>query len=178
MIRNIISSITVSALVLGSAAIGAAPGQTFTLKSNQVSTNQVLLAQSNINSAALEDSVHRQINQYRASQSLPALTRNATIDAQARTHSQNMANGKAVFGHSGFQQRVQAIATTIPYSAAAENVAKNKGFSDPATQAVQGWLKSPGHLGNIKGNYNLTGIGVASNNKGEVYFTQIFIRKR
>lgn len=49
---------------------------------------------------------------------------------------------------------------------------------DPATQAVQGWLKSSGHLANIRGNYTLTGIGVASNNQGEIYFTQIFLQSR
>ncbi|MER3590353.1 MAG: alkaline phosphatase, partial [Mastigocladus sp. ERB_26_1] len=37
---------------------------------------------------------------------------------------------------------------------------------------------SPDHLINIKGNYNMTGIGVATNSKGEVYLTQIFIRNR
>jgi uncharacterized protein YkwD len=28
------------------------------------------------------------------------------------------------------------------------------------------------------GNYDLTGIGVASNSQGEYYFTQIFVLKR
>jgi uncharacterized protein YkwD len=178
MIRNIISGIAVSAVFLSSAASATAPGQADTLKSASVSNNRLLLAQSTSSTAAIEDSIFRQINQYRASQRLPALTRNATIDAQARTHSQKMANGQVKFGHSGFEQRVKAIATTIPYRSAAENVAYNQGFSDPATKAVQGWLKSPGHLGNIRGNYNLTGIGVARNSKGEVYFTQIFILRR
>jgi uncharacterized protein YkwD len=134
------------------------------------------VAQSTINTAAIETSVFQQINQYRASQGLPALTRNSSIDNQARIHSQNMASGKVAFGHDGFQARITAIG--IPYSAAAENVAYNQGYSDPATQAVQGWLKSSGHLANIKGNYNLTGVGVAVNSKGVVYFTQIFLRSR
>jgi uncharacterized protein YkwD len=124
----------------------------------------------------IEAAAFQQINAYRASKNLPLLTRNSQIDQQARIHSQNMATGRVPFSHDGFSQRLQAIG--IPYSSAAENVAYNQGFSDPATQAVKGWLKSPGHLGNIQGNYNLTGIGVAANNKGEVYFTQIFLRSR
>ena len=72
----------------------------------------------------------------------------------------------------------EAIAKAIAYSAAAENVAYNSGYSDPATQAVQGWLKSTGHRQNLEGNYNLTGIGIAKNAKGEYYFTQIFILSR
>ncbi|MFM6200937.1 MAG: CAP domain-containing protein, partial [Dolichospermum sp.] len=54
----------------------------------------------------------------------------------------------------------------------------NQGHQDPAAQAVQGWLNSSGHLANIRGNYNQTGIGVARNNQGKIYFTQIFLQSR
>lgn len=126
--------------------------------------------------ASIEQAVHTQINDYRQKQGLPPLTINKNISDIARTHSQNMADGKVPFSHNGFQERVQAIATTISYSSAAENVAYNMGYTDPATKAVKGWLNSSGHLKNIRGNYNLTGIGVAKNAKGEYYFTQLFIR--
>ena len=81
------------------------------------------------------------------------------------------------FGHAGFEQRVEAINRIIPYRTAAENVAFNKGYSNPTQQAIEGWIKSNGHRINIEGQYNLTGIGVVKNAKGEYYFTQIFIRK-
>jgi uncharacterized protein YkwD len=122
--------------------------------------------------------VHNQVNQYRASHGLPPLSLDARISEQARVHSQNMAIGTVPFSHDGFTQRVQTIAKVIPYSGAAENVAYNQGYSDPATQAVQGWLRSTGHRTNIEGQYNLTGIGIAKNSQGEYYFTQIFIRSR
>lgn len=127
---------------------------------------------------SLERSVHEQINQYRRSKGLPVLTLNPTISQQSLQHSQAMANGRVPFSHNGFEQRVQTIQRTIPLRGAAENVAYNKGYKDPAQQAVQGWLKSPGHLKNIVGNYNLTGIGVARNAKGEYYFTQVFVLRR
>lgn len=126
--------------------------------------------------SALEQSIHQQINQYRQSRKLPPLTLDPRISEQARTHSQNMANG-IPFSHQGFDQRVEAIRRVIPYRAASENVAFNKGYSNPGQQAVQGWIKSPGHRINIEGQYNLTGIGVSKNAKGEYYFTQIFIRR-
>lgn len=85
-----------------------------------------------------------------------------------------MANGKVPFSHQGFEKRVTIL--PIIYKSAGENVAFNQGYSDPAGQAVIGWLNSPGHLKNIKGKYNLTGIGVAANQKGEVYLTQIFLQ--
>lgn len=132
---------------------------------------------SNTNSVdAIEKAVYNQVNQYRASKGLSPLTANTRMSEQARLHSQNMASGKVPFGHQDFQQRVTAVA--IAYSSAAENVAYNQGYSDPATQAVQGWIKSTGHRQNIEGNFNLTGIGVATNAQGQYYFTQMFIRSR
>jgi uncharacterized protein YkwD len=133
-------------------------------------------AQVTTETSALERDAHNQINAYRKSKGLPAFTWNETIAIQARKHSQNMANGSVGFGHTGFSDRI--IATNIPYSSAGENVAYNMGYSTPATQAVQGWLKSPGHKRNIEGKYNLAGLGVAKNAKGQVYFTQVFIKTR
>ncbi|AKG20408.1 CAP domain-containing protein [Calothrix sp. 336/3] len=167
--RNIYSIAVAAFAFMGGATAPFTPVQSTTLKPLQ-------LAQSTPTIAAIENSVHQQINQLRSSQSLPPLTRNSAIDNQARIHSQNMASGKVPFNHTGFSQRIQA--TRISYSSAAENIARNSGYSDPATQAVQGWRFSSGHFQNIRGNYNLTGIGVARNNKGEYFFTQIFIRSR
>ena len=125
---------------------------------------------------AMEQAIFDQINQYRASKGLPAFTRSSKIDNQAKVHSQNMASAEVAFGHENFSDRVKS--TGITYKAAAENVAYNQGYKNPATQAVQGWLKSPGHKANIEGKFNQTGIGVAVNSKGEVYFTQLFITTR
>ncbi len=137
-----------------------------------------LVAQAASSIPSLEQAVLTQINQYRASRKLAPLTLDSRISVQARAHSQAMASGRTPFSHDGFQQRVQAIARAIPYSRAAENVAYNQGYSDPVRQAVQGWLQSTGHRQNIEGSFDLTGIGIAQNAKGEYYFTQIFIRRR
>jgi len=142
--------------------------------STQVPSLQVPSSQvPSLKSSELEKSVFEQINRYRAAKGLSKLRLNANISKQARVHSQNMANGKVPFSHQGFERRVNAM--SITYRSAAENVAYNLGFDDPVAEAVRGWIKSPGHLKNIKGTYNLTGIGVASNSKGEVYLTQIFL---
>ena len=44
--------------------------------------------------------------------------------------------------------------------------------------AVDGWIKSDGHRKNIESQFNLTGIAIAKNAKGEYYFTQLFVRSR
>ncbi|MBD2442509.1 CAP domain-containing protein [Dolichospermum sp. FACHB-1091] len=171
MLKNFIFAASAGFLVLVSGTMASSEPN---LSTGLTPNYQV--AQGNVNTAAIEASVFRRINQYRASQNLPALTRNSTIDNQARIHSQNMASGRVAFGHDGFSGRVAA--TGIAYSRVAENVAYNQGHQDPADRAVQGWVNSSGHRANIRGDYNLTGIGVARNNQGKIYFTQIFLRSR
>ena len=127
---------------------------------------------------ALEQSVYRKVNQYRQSHNLPPLKLDERIGQQARIHSEQMAKKLVPFSHKGFKLRVLAIASDIPYRSAAENVAYNQGYADPAAQAVQGWIKSDRHRQNMEGKYNLTGIGIAKNAAGEYYFTQIFILQR
>lgn len=123
----------------------------------------------------LAQQAHQQINQYRASLNLAPLKLDAQISRQAQIHSQNMAQNQVEFSHDGFENRVEALSKDIAYKGAAENVAYNQGYSDPVSKAVSGWFKSKGHQKNIIGNYNLTGIGVAKNQQGEYFFTQIFI---
>jgi uncharacterized protein YkwD len=184
MMRSFFTSIALSSVVLATGTLqlsvnAETPTSAFKLKRRIIPTTYpIKIAQSTTDLGSIEQAVHNQVNQYRANRGLPPLTLNATISEQARNHSQNMASGAVPFSHDGFAQRVQAIATKVPYRAAAENVAYNMGYGDPATKAVQGWLNSSGHRQNIEGNYNLTGIGVAQNQSGEYYFTQIFIRRR
>jgi uncharacterized protein YkwD len=182
MLRQTAFGIALSTLVLASELMTApGSGNTSTQKTadNQLSSipsSQVATSTLTFPTTTLEKSVFEQINQYRLSQGLPKLTLNASITKQARIHSRNMAGGKVPFSHQGFEKRVSAI--PLIYNSAAENVAYNLGYSDPANEAVIGWLNSPGHLKNVKGRYNLTGIGVAANEKGEVYLTQIFLNTK
>ncbi len=142
-------------------------------KSLSIPSGQIT-AYGNFKLSTLERSVFHKINKYRISKGLPRLKLNPKISHQARIHSQNMADWKVPFSHSGFKKRVKAI--PLGYTSAAENLAFNQGYSDPAVEAMSGWVKSPSHLKNIVGNYDLTGIGVAANADGEVYLTQIFLR--
>ncbi len=125
---------------------------------------------------SLELAIYQQVNQYRQSQHLPPLVVDPAISAQAKAHSEAMAK-VGNLSHDGFHERIDLVSDTIAYKSAAENVASNRGYHQPDVTAVQSWIESPGHLHNMIGLYDLTGIGVAQNAKGEYYFTQIFIRK-
>jgi uncharacterized protein YkwD len=116
------------------------------------------------------------VNEHRASLGLNALVMNDVINTEAEGHSRNMANHKVPFSHDGFDGRADRIRKAITSVFGwAENVAYG---ANNAREAVDMWLKSPGHKKNIEGNYNLTGIGVAKSADGSLYFTQIFINKR
>ncbi|MBN1479702.1 CAP domain-containing protein [candidate division KSB1 bacterium] len=119
---------------------------------------------------------HDLINVYRLSQELPALTFNNDVANVALEHSRNMAAGRVPFSHDGFDQRMSTLAKKIKFNTAAENVAFNQGYQDPAAIAVEGWLMSTGHLANITSDFDVTGIGVATNEKKGYYFTQIFVK--
>jgi uncharacterized protein YkwD len=123
----------------------------------------------------LEQEVFLQVNQYRQSRGLSPLRLDERISQQARLHSEAMASGSASFSHDGFEGRVEIISNSINYRGAAENLAYNQGHADPVKVAVQGWIDSPGHHKNMIGDFNLTGIGVSRNAKGEYYMNQLFI---
>jgi uncharacterized protein YkwD len=124
-------------------------------------------------SATFEQETHARINEYRRSRGLAALAWNDAVAAQARQHSHDMASGAVSFGHDGLDNRLAIIGRTIPWSSAAENVALNR----TAAGAVDSWLDSPGHLKNIVGPYELTGVGAVAAGSS-VYLTQIFVEPR
>lgn len=126
----------------------------------------------------LEQAVFQQVNAYRARQQLPLLRWDERLAQQARQHSQALLTSPTLGGHAGFEQRLAAIGRVLPWSSAAENVAYSQGVRDPATHAVQGWISSTGHRRNLEGLFTHTGIGVARNARGEVAFTQIFLKPR
>ncbi len=125
---------------------------------------------------AIEMAVYNRVNLYRMSLDLPPLVIDPVISAQAKIHSIEMAKTGSM-NHDGFNERVDSIAKTISYRSAAENVATNMGHNQPDKVALEGWIDSPGHHRNMIGRYDVTGIGVVQDAKGEYFFTQIFVRK-
>jgi uncharacterized protein YkwD len=128
--------------------------------------------------ASNEDSVRQEVltyvNQYRKEQHLPALQLNVNISQEASKHSQDMAAHRLPVGHDLFNQRIKRLRSLLPKTHAwAENVAY--AYTEDAKEVVSGWMKSSGHRKNILGHYNFTGIGIARDKQGKLYYTQIFI---
>ncbi len=125
---------------------------------------------------AIEQYVHRKVNEYRQSKGLRQLEYIDAIADIAREHSENMARGVVPHGHDGFDQRFKDMQITVHARSAGENVAYNYGYDDPALVAVNGWIKSDGHRKNMEGDFTLTGVGVVVSEDGSYYFTHLFAK--
>jgi uncharacterized protein YkwD len=122
----------------------------------------------------LTDDILKYTNQFRRSEGLPALAMRNDLNAIARRHSEDMASGRTGFGHAGYDKRESEVEKLIrPCHGMAENVAYG-----PVTgkEVVAMWQNSKGHRKNILGDYKWIGIGTATDGRGVIYYTQIFVR--
>ncbi|MBA2651953.1 MAG: CAP domain-containing protein [Tatlockia sp.] len=114
------------------------------------------------------------VNEYRSKLHLKPLQMNNLMSEEAAKHSRDMASHALPFGHKNFDKRISRLYAKIKgCQGGSENVAYN--YKD-GRDVVRNWLTSSGHRRNIEGNFNLTGIGLARDEKGKLYFTQMFIR--
>jgi uncharacterized protein YkwD len=104
---------------------------------------------------------------------------NDRLAAVARRYSRQMAE-KNFFSHtstdgSTLVDRVRR--GQIFYHVVGENLFKGTNIPQPAQNAVEGWLNSPGHRENIlRPVFAETGIGVWKQ-KNTYYITQLFLRQ-
>lgn len=116
------------------------------------------------------------IQDHRQSLGLTRMQWSNAVAEAARQHSADMAAGRVPFSHDGFEARTDRIRASLAISGAAENVAYNQGYDQPAASAVEGWLESDGHRRNIEnGRYTHTGIGIVKTSDDTYYFTQMFV---
>ncbi|HKI35419.1 MAG TPA: CAP domain-containing protein [Gemmataceae bacterium] len=118
-------------------------------------------------------------NEARAKEKLPALKVNATLLKVARAHSANMAKQhrmEHVLDELNPAQRVDKAGYN--YRSVAENIgAGEKGATVAAL--FKGWMDSKVHHDNILSpKYDEIGIGLATDDKGETYYTQVFGKER
>lgn len=126
------------------------------------------------NFSHMQQDILRYINEYRTAHHLSTLTLIPAISQEATQHSLEMAHHTTAFGHAKFNERINRLYKKLKgATGGAENVAYNY---KSAKEVVKQWLLSPGHRRNIQGHYHLTGIGIARDNQGRLYYTQLFIR--
>jgi uncharacterized protein YkwD len=122
-----------------------------------------------------EKGVLDRTNAERKAAGLSEFVANEKLFQAARGHSMNMAR-KGQLNHTldgkGMTERIRDAG--YAFREAGENVAWNQ---RDAPNVVCTWMNSAGHRSNIlNGNYTEIGIGVAINDRGERYWTQVFAR--
>ena len=123
-----------------------------------------------------EIALHAGINAYRRVMGLPPLQLMEEVGVVSRLHSEEMASGMSGIGHDGFHKRFELLSELLPAEEMGENIAWSFAKEDPVENALSDWLDSQGHLDNIEGDFDCTGVGMAENGDGLTYFTQIFLR--
>mmetsp|Transcript_3140 Transcript_3140/g.5432 ORF Transcript_3140/g.5432 Transcript_3140/m.5432 type:complete len:315 (+) Transcript_3140:41-985(+) len=108
-------------------------------------------------------------NDHRASRGLVPLLFDSTLYSQAYAHSQGM----PVYGF----QHSQLSALTPPAGAyiSAENIAMSSNTADPARDAVNMWINSPGHEANMVGDHTYCAVGIYIDGSG-FWATQVFAK--
>ena len=162
-------AIAVVALLAAVAAVAAPPAQAVTncTASSSWGTNRTDLA----------SQVVSLVNQYRAGKGLSQLAISAPLAAASEWKSLHMA-GYGYFAHDDpappVSRSAYQRARDCGYGGSSwgENIAW--GYSS-AQSVVNGWLGSPGHKANIENpGFSSTGVGVAANGSGQLYWTQNF----
>jgi uncharacterized protein YkwD len=120
------------------------------------------------------------INKERMKEKLPPLQPNPILCKAARAHSANMAKqGKMEHILDGKTPGQRVLAAGYDYGKVAENIAMSDVPNPPLPAIVKDWMESKSHRANILGDkVTETGLGIATNDKGEAYFTQVFARPR
>ena len=125
-----------------------------------------------------ESEVFDLVNQERAIAGLHLLHWDNRLFDAARGHSEDMAE-QNYFSHDSLDGRSFSDRITeagYPWNACGENIAF--GYSTPQT-VMNAWMNSPGHRKNILSpRYSHTGVGVAVDDDGDYYFTQLFMFPR
>jgi len=128
----------------------------------------------------LEDEALEEVNDERRDAGIPLLRMSPDLSRLAREYSREMVE-RGFFDHQdpdGLRVDTRASRAGITWQFIGENIARNRGFRNPAYTAVKEWMKSAGHRENILNDrYAETGIGAWIAPDRTVYFTQIFVQR-
>jgi uncharacterized protein YkwD len=120
------------------------------------------------------------LNQERAKEKLPALKPHPLLFAAARAHAANMAKQRKMeheLDRKNPPQRVSAVGYN--WGKVSENIAMAEDGEPPLSVIVKQWMESKTHRENLLDkNVSETGLGIARNDKGEIYYAQVFARPR
>lgn len=124
-----------------------------------------------------EQKIFELINEERTKNMLPALKTSPQLTEVARAHAANMARqGKMDHNLDGKTPYDRIKGAGYKYSLAGENLAVGE---VPQEDVVKAWMKSKVHRENILDNeFTETGLGAVRDDKGKVWYVQVFANPR
>jgi len=124
---------------------------------------------------ALERDVFNAVNARRLERRLLPLEWDDRLANAARLHTRYLAESNKLSHQGRGGSRLKDRIAGLSWTAAGENLARNKNYPDPVARAVQDWVASPTHARNLYSDiYSRTGVGVIRTPDGFFYFTQVF----
>ncbi len=127
---------------------------------------------------ALERRALEGVNEIRVEHGLQPLEYHEGLTVAARDYSEKMVhlNFFSHTGADGSKLDDRAKDHGLNYQSIGENLHSSRGYDDPASVALEDWMKSAGHRESILNDrYTHTGVGVAIGNDGTAIFTQLFM---
>ncbi len=119
------------------------------------------------------------VNRIRVEHGMPPQFASSDLSRIARLHSEDMAR-RDFFAHAspeGYDLSHRVMGFNLEYLRLAENIGRNHGQEDPVEVAIGGWMKSAAHRKNILDRDLIQcGVGIAMDERGMFYFTQIFLQ--
>ena len=126
-----------------------------------------------VNYSPTELDVLELVNAYREQKGLTTLLNLDESSVEAAGHNEHMIKDNEVCHHF-FGSRYQSLVNSVNAKAVSENV----GFGYSSAEAVvNACIKSDGHRKNMEGEHTHFGISVKEGKDGELYYTNIFVKK-
>ena len=127
-----------------------------------------------------EQALFKLLNEERAKKDLPALRPHPLLIKAAREQSKNMAKQRKMehdLNGKKLGQRVDAAGYN--WGKVSENIAMAEDGEPPLSEIVKQWMESKTHRENLlDSKVSETGLGLARNDKAEIYYVQVFARPR
>lgn len=128
----------------------------------------------------IETRINQLVNDERTRLGLERMRVSQDLVDLARAHSLEMAK-KERFSHralDGMLVTQRAARAGIDWVEIGENLARNRGFEDPAAEALEGWMESDSHRANmLSPRFDECGAGVYRSKNGTVYITHIYLER-
>ena len=115
------------------------------------------------------------VNEYRLSKDITdTLHWSETMHYVCCQHSLDMSEEKVPFSHDGFEDRIKRFSFKSRRTAENCCLLSSRPKNELAKEAMDGWITSPGHEANLRGNFNTCAIGICKSDDDKYYFTQMF----